>query len=549
MTDGSDATKVQWDDWGQDAFDFAQRTERPVLLSLVTRWAAESAEMDATTYDEPRIAANINDSFVPIRVDADRNPRVRERYNMGGFPSTVFLTPEGKIISGGTFLGIDGFREILNRVRQTWEQNGEAAGSVPRGLDQTALPGGELDARIEEHMIEQLLGSYDEEFGGWGNEAKFPMPRTIEFALVRARDQATETLDAIETQLLDRDVGGFYRVARNRNWSGVRKEKLLDENGALLRAFSRGYRYTGEERYREAAANTVEFLTTTMWTGTAFGASQAVVQGSFEPESTDRDSTETPTVDETVLADRNGIAIDGLLWYVAYTDDDLARQYARDARDHVCETLVDEKGRVTHYVTSTESGESGLLLDQACLLTGLTSAWEVLGEPGPARAVADWTIGNLRAENGAFVDGESEGAGLLDRPLYPLDTTVECAEALLDLSLLTGDDEYRAVGRDAIEAFAGAADRMGVEVAQYATASARFREPQVLEVGTLPGTDLHRAALRLADHETVVAPRVASGSSVGVADDVSDGVARLVTADQEQGRAESPAELETLLTA
>lgn len=95
-----DQTRVEWRDWGEDAFDEAAEADAPVLLSLTATWCDHCHEMDAKTYAEPRIAANINDSFVPVRVDVDRHPRVRDRYNMGGFPSTVFLAPDGTVLTG-----------------------------------------------------------------------------------------------------------------------------------------------------------------------------------------------------------------------------------------------------------------------------------------------------------------------------------------------------------------------------------------------------------------------------------------------------------------
>jgi uncharacterized protein YyaL (SSP411 family) len=556
MTESADATKVEWREWGQDAFNVADRAAKPVLLALVTPWSAECREMDTTTYAEPRIAANINDGFVPVRVDADRHPRVRERYNMGGFPSTVFLTPSGNVLTGATLLGVDGFRGILDSVRKTWDSKGEKAGSTPRALQDDPTPAGDIDARIEEHMVEQLLGTFDEEFGGWGSDVKFPLPRTIEFALVRAPDQATRTLEAIQTHLLDTYDGGFYRYARNRNWGGARREKLADENAALVRAFAHGYRYTGEESYREAAERGVEFLTTTLWTGDAVGASQGGDESYFTLEPADREDADPPSVDDTVLADRNGLAVDALLRYVAYTDDADATRYARQAREHVCETLVDG-GEVTHYRDGDDSGESGLLLDQARLLAGLTTSWAVLGEPGPAVAVADWTVEQLQTSEGAFRDGPAEGPGLLDRPLYPLDSGIEAADALLDLALLTGEVRYQQAARQAVEAFAGAGERMGVEVAGYAMVAARLRDPRCIQVATAPGSDLHRAALRLADHETVVAPLVASDHDTaataghapdGEEGDLARGEARVVADGVEEGRADSPAALETLLT-
>ena len=529
-------TKVEWGEWGAEAFEAAAEGGRPVLLALTVPWSEECRAMDRGTYGEPRIAANINDGFVPVRVDADRKPRVRERYTMGGFPSTVFLTPAGEVITGATYLGPDGFRGILDSVREAWDSRGGAAGSVPRQLQDEAPPAGQLRPRIEEHMIEQLLGAYDEEFGGWGTDVKFPLARTVEFALVRARDQATRTLEAIHTHLFDTYDGGFFRYATDRNWANPRREKLLDENAALVRAFAHGYRYTGTETYRDAAQRTAEYLTTTLWAddADAFAGSQAGVDDYYRLEPSEREEADPPHVDGTVFADRNGLAVDGLLWLAAYTDDERARRYAERARDSVCGQLV-EDGAVAHY--DGADSERGLLGDQAGLLQGLTTSWQVTGESGPARAVADWTIEHRQEDSGAFRDGPDSGAGLCGDSLHPLDTTVELADGLVDLAALTGEDRYRQAATEAVEAFAGAAERMGVEVAGYAAVSARLRDPQALVVGTEAGTDLHRAALRLADHETTVVP-----------DPDGDGIARRREDGTVTAEAETPAGLEAALT-
>jgi len=538
MDDSAARTKVEWHEWGDDALAVADHTGKPVLLSLSAPWCAHCHEMDATTYSEPRIAANVNDGFVPVRVDVDRHPRVRERYNMGGFPSTVFCTPAGDIITGAGYLGVDGFRGILDTVREKWDAEGESAGRVPRSLRDGQPPGGDVVPRIEEHMVEQLLGAFDEEFGGWGTDAKFPFPRTVEFALVRARDQATRTLEAIQTHLLDTYEGGFYRFAANRDWAQPHREKLLDENAGLARAFARAYRYTGEESYRDAAAQTVEYLTTTLWTGDAFAASQVGDDEYYSLGPAEREDADPPSVDGTVLADRNGLAAAALFAFHAYTDDERARRYAERALDHVRANLVDD-GVVTHYRTADETGTAGLLLDQARVLEGLTTGWQVTGAyDGTARAVADETIERLRTETGAFRDGPAAGPGLCDQPLYPLDTNVELADALVDLAALTGEDRYRETAEDAVAAFAGAAERMGVEVAGYAAVASRLLSPRAFHVGTPAGSPLHRAALRIADHEAVVVPDA----------DVPDGVAHVTEDGERVGRAETPDELASVAT-
>jgi len=541
MDDSAAETKVEWREWGPEAFGRAEGAGKPVLLSLWAPWSEDCREMDRTTYAEPRIAANVSDGFVPVRVNVDRHPRVRDRYNMGGFPSTVFTTPAGTVITGATFLGVDGFREILDAVRRTWDGKGAEAGSIPRQLGDAEPPGGELSVRVEEHMVEQLLAAYDDEFGGWGTDVKFPLPRTVEFALVRARDQATRTLDAVQNRLFDTYDGGFYRFSHNRNWGSPQREKIVDENAALVRSFAHGYRYTGEESYRGTAEGTVEYLTTALWTGDAFAASQAGDDDYYRLEATEREDADAPPVDETVFAGHNGVAIDGLLTYAAYTDDERARRYAERARDHVLDELVGDDGAVVHFgdPETGDVGETGLLTSQARVLSGLTTSASVLGELGPGRAVADYAIDQRQADSGAFRDGPVAGEGLLDRPLYPLDTNVDMADALVDLWLLTDDDRYREAAHAALAAFANATDRMGVEVATYASAVARLRDPRAVAVGADAGSDLHRAALRLVDHETVVSPdddRAQNGEAVVLDDDTVD------------GRAETPEALETLLT-
>jgi uncharacterized protein YyaL (SSP411 family) len=120
-------------------------------------------------------------------------------------------------------------------------------------------------------------------------------------------------------------------------------------------------------------------------------------------------------------------------------------------------------------------------------------------------------------DGGAFHDGPAAGPGLLDRPLRPLDGNVAMADALLDLAALTGESRYREVAHDAVAAFAGAWDRFGVQVAGYGAVAARLRNDALtVDVAADPGSDLHRAALRVADHEKVVRP-AATGPASGTA--------------------------------
>ncbi|SNZ06301.1 hypothetical protein SAMN06269185_1121 [Natronoarchaeum philippinense] len=553
MDESAERTRVEWHEWGPEPFEIADRTGKPVLLSLSATWCSWCHEMDGETYSEPRIAANVNDGFVPVRVDVDRHPRVRERYNMGGFPSTVFLTPEGEQLTGAGYLGPDGMRQVITSVRKLWDGKGAEAGRVPRSLQGEATPAGELTPQIEEQLLGALHETYDERSGGWGTDAKFPMPRTIEFALKRERQQALRTLDAVGANLFDEHAGGFYRYAAGEDWSEPHYEKMLDTNAAIVRAFANAYLYTGGEEYRQPAADTIDYLTTTLWTGDAFAGSQSAGEGAsyYARAATEREDADEPSVDPTLFADRNALAVDALLTYRAYTDDDAAGRFAERALDTLDAELIAD-GEVSHYrdpENTDDVGESLLLADHAHTVAALTTAREVLGADAldgraieVARRVADAAIDELHAE-GSFRDGPASGEGLLDRPLRPLDGNVEMVDALLDLAVITGEDRYHDVARETIEAFAGAWDRFGPQVAVYGSAASRLLNGTlVIRVGNPAGSDLHRAALRMGDHEKVVVPG---------ADDVADGTATvsIVTADDADATAADPAttpgELET----
>ena len=507
-------TRVEWRDWGEMAFAEARERDCPVLLALTATWCDDCHEMATKTYGEPRIAANINQDFVPVLVDVDRHPRVRERYNMGGFPSTVFVTPAGELLTGAGYLGPDGMRQVLTSVRELWADKGADAGRVPRALAGELPPSGDVTESIEEHFVGQLDLKYDEEHAGWGDDAKFPLARTIEFALKRDRDQALRTLDAVRDHLADDVAGGFFRFAGSRDWGDVHYEKTLDLNAALLRTFANAYLYTGDEVYEAPASDAVDFLTDDLWTGVAVGGSfgPGAGQAYYARDAAGRADADTdqPREDLTVFAGGNALAADALLAYHAYTDDERAGEYAERTLAALERDLVDaDTGDVTHFLGASEGtdGETNLLDDVARVVQAFTRAAGVLGEGAEvARAVAGRAIDQLHAD-GTFVDGPREGPALLDHPFRPLDGNVEMAHALLDLSLVTGEDRYRNVAAETAASFAGASDRFGVQVAGYGSLVGRLtRGTTVVFVGAEPGSNLHRAAWRVADHEKVVVP-------------------------------------------
>lgn len=496
-------TSVAWRPFEPAAFAAAQSADRPILLSLTAHWCRSCHEMDAAAYSDPELAATINQQFIPIRADIDRRPAVANRYEMGGFPSTVFLTPTGELLTGATYLSPAALRSVLDRVDELWRMKGPTAGRIPRQL-RTMPPAGTLPPTFDRHFATTLRETFDEEHGGWGTDAKFPHPAAIEFSLTRAPPLATRTLDPIRQHLVDTYDGGFFRYAANRDWSDPHREKLTSENAALLRAFANAYLHTGDDAYRETATAAVTYLTNTLWTGQAFAGSQAPMPRSYYHQSAaDREAATRPPIDTTPYAGPNAIAIEALLAHTAATDDTVAREYAERALTFLTESLLTD-GCVHH--SPTHQTPSGLLADQARVLRALTTAAQVLDPAylAPAEAVANHTLTTLRTPDG-FIDLASDGPGLLDRPLYPIDSAATIANALVDTAVLTEDTAYREAATAALEAFAAGRDRFGAGVATYATAASRVQVPPLrIDIGTHPGSDLHRAALRVADHEKII---------------------------------------------
>ena len=110
------AAEIEWREWGEAAFEEARRLDRPILLAISAVWCHWCHVMDETTYSEPAVIATINAGYVPVRVDNDLRPDVNNRYNMGGWPTTAFLTPQGDILTGGTYLPPDQMLAALQRV-------------------------------------------------------------------------------------------------------------------------------------------------------------------------------------------------------------------------------------------------------------------------------------------------------------------------------------------------------------------------------------------------------------------------------------------------
>ena len=220
---------VQWLFWGPEAFARARTKDVPVLLTVAASWCHWCAEMSRTTYCDPAVCDLIADRFVPIWVDSDRRPDVSERYNLGGWPTTAFLSPDGEILGGERYVRPGRMTMLLKRVAEAFARRPDGVSSpgdtprLPVKKDDASyeLPeqyDGDFTGWLERRVVED----FDPVHGGFGLEPKRVHASAVLFALRRGsvgrnelREVATRTLDAIAWGGLYDDVdGGFFSLLR-----------------------------------------------------------------------------------------------------------------------------------------------------------------------------------------------------------------------------------------------------------------------------------------------------------------------------------------------
>jgi uncharacterized protein YyaL (SSP411 family) len=268
---------VDWYPWGADALEKAKREDKPILLSIGYSACHWCHVMERESFENEGIAAAMNASFVNVKVDREERPDLDQVYQLvvqlmgrsGGWPLTVFLTPDQRPFFGGTYFppseryGMPGFPKVLAAVAEAYrEKRGEVdtqaaeltkaisdVGRAPAGQPQAMSPG------LFAGAVKKLTARFDDEHGGFGERPKFPNPTGVE-VLLRARDvpRVKQTLDAMRAGgIWDHLGGGFHRYSTDEKWLVPHFEKMLYDNAQLLRVYVDGWRTTGEPLYEGTA--------------------------------------------------------------------------------------------------------------------------------------------------------------------------------------------------------------------------------------------------------------------------------------------------------
>ncbi len=283
---------VDWYPWGEEALRKAKAEDKPIFLSIGYSACHWCHVMAHESFEDPDIAAVMNEHFVNIKVDREQRPDLDRIYmsavqaltGRGGWPMSVFLTPEGQPFYGGTYFppqsryGMPAFPEVLLAVADAWrnrrqellEGSGQLTAAIARQM--AAGPqGGEATLRPEtvESAFQNMQRAFDRTHGGWGGAPKFPQPMALEFLLRyhhttgahRALDMVTQTLDAMARGgMYDQIGGGFHRYSVDERWLVPHFEKMLYDNAQLARVYLHAWQVTGEPFYRTIAEETLDYV-------------------------------------------------------------------------------------------------------------------------------------------------------------------------------------------------------------------------------------------------------------------------------------------------
>ena len=281
---------VDWYPWGEEALRLAQKQDKPILLSIGYAACHWCHVMAHESFEDPETADLMNRYFVNVKVDREERPDLDSIYmsavqaltGQGGWPMTVFLTPQAEPFYGGTYyppvprFGMPSFKQLLESIAQTWQSRREeienSAGQISAHLSQATLSttsANPLDQTLLDRAYDTIRGKFDAQEGGFSQAPKFPPSMTIEFLLryyltsdnPMALHMAEFTLTKMaHSGMYDQLGGGFARYATDDKWLIPHFEKMLYDNALLSRVYLHAFQVTGNPLYRRIVEETLDFV-------------------------------------------------------------------------------------------------------------------------------------------------------------------------------------------------------------------------------------------------------------------------------------------------
>lgn len=505
---------IQWLSWSKETFEMAKRQKKPILLDISAVWCHWCHEMEKNSWSNEKIIDIVNRRYIPIQVDTDKRPDVNERYNMGGWPTTVVLDDKGKMLFGGTYFPPEQLRPILEKIAEDYSTG--KAEAISSAFEQhaklTQMPSrkAEVGKEMAEGIMDEIVSRFDFEFGGFG-APKFPVPAALELVLLeyaKSKDKRFHNIAKIFLDgmlgIMDKYEGGFFRYSVTPDWKEPHYEKMLEVNAGMLENYALAYQLLGDKKYKDVADGIVRFLNSRLSSqesGGFYGSQDADGEADYYGKPLEeRTKLPTPFIDKTIYTDWNAKAVSAYLRAYTVFKDEKLKDFALKTLDFLIRVLF-HGGKMYHYYDGNVHLE-GQLSDQVCTMAALLDAYELTGKKeylDRAQGIAEWAIDALLDKNaGGFFDKPAarDEFGALAVRHKPFFENCAAAGALLRLYLHTDEEKYFSVAQSALVAFADKYRHYSYLAAPYALAVERFLQPLHI---TIVGQRKSENAKRLLD--------------------------------------------------
>ena len=487
---------IKWLDWTDASFQRARTENKPILLDISAVWCHWCHRLDQDTYVVPEIAEYIESHFIPIRVDTDKRPDINRRYNMGGWPTTAFLTPTGLVMGGGTYFPPDQMRQILRDIHSIWEKTKDKPTPLPIAEPEHAAVG-DISISIVEDVFGDIANNFDPIYGGFGSQPKFPNTEAHELVLLKYHytgnreilNIATTTLQNVgKSRLFDTEMGGFFRYSTVRDWSIPHFEKMNEDNAKWLSLYLHAYQASQDQFYSTIARGIINYVTA--WLSDqengCFYGSQDADEAYYALSKMERLKKTTPSIDKQIYTNWNALMISSFFEASAILGDPSIRNFALKSLDKLM-SLNYNGEHMCHY--DSEPHHPTQLADQMQTAGTLCRAYELTGDRKflqKAEDLVQYAVNNLYdKEHGGFFDTliDPEAPGYLSKPAKPLDENSVSTRVLVRLYHQTRDEQYRRLAEETLAGFVEIYPQFGLMAADYALAVDAFlNEPTIIRI-------------------------------------------------------------------
>lgn len=494
------ANEIHWRDWDAAAFEQARQEDKPILLDLSAVWCHWCHVMDETCYSDPAIIQAIGERLIPIRVDTDERPDINRRYNLGGWPTTAFLTPNGELLTGGTYIPPAQMLNLVqqvsdlyrNRKQEILDKVAEVAVRRAELLDTRAPAAGALSPEIVDHVVNSIRDNLDSLYGGLGDEPKFPQTDAFELVLAEYSKKHDPSLLSIVTTTLtnmarggiyDQQAGGFFRYSTTRDWSVPHYEKMLEDNAKLLALYLHAWQVTRDELFEKTIHSLIEYVEGTLadLDHGGFYGSQDADEHYYSLTLAERAALPAPYVDRTFYADWNALMVSAYLEAAAVLGEDHLQTSALKALDRLWSEMYQPDTGLHHYAKPNQAPQlPGQLSDVARTTQALLDAYQATGDTiylGRAELLAHYALDRLvDPQTGALWSEPPEAGtlGLLRVPEKTIGENAAMAQAWTSLYRLTSKEDYRSAAERALAYFVPGYAEYSFMAADYARAVDRF---------------------------------------------------------------------------